>query len=153
MLVTAGSGSASRPPERTFRTPGLVLRYPRSWFVSVEPLRGITDPVQRVVLSSYRIPDSGPNAEIAPPRGEVLAQLAEALPPLAGGSWPRRPTRFRLPHLGRMEGFGGNRWGELVFRDRGRRFYLFVGVGRHAPASTIRLLMRSLDTLAVGAAR
>jgi hypothetical protein len=47
-----------------------------------------------------------------------------------------------------MEGFNGNRWAEITFRDHGCGFYLFIGVGRNAVGSEGNLL-RSLDSLVV----
>jgi hypothetical protein len=156
LLAMAGLACAAGGGLRAFRGPGIVLRYPRSWFVSTEPLNGIIDPVQRFVLSSYRVPvgrpDFGGNY-VPPPRG-VIAQLVEEVPPLNnGGVWPMRPHQFKLGRLGRMEGFGGNRWAELRFRDHGRRFYIFIGVGRNASSARIALLLRSLDGMRIAARR
>ena len=150
-LATAAGGGL-----RVFRGPGIVLRYPGRWFVSNEPLNGITDPVQRFVLSSYRVPVGRPDwaAHYAPPPRGVIAQFVEEVPPLNNeGVWPRRPNRFKLPRLGPMEGFGGNGWAELRFREHGRRFYIFIGVGRRASSARIGLLLRSLDDMTIIAQR
>jgi len=48
-----------------------------------------------------------------------------------------------------MEGFGGNRWAELRFRQHGRRFYVFIGVGRRAPARSLALLLGRLDAMSM----
>jgi hypothetical protein len=80
----------------------------------------------------------------------VIAQLLEEVPPLNnGGAWPPRPHRFKLPRLGLMEGFGGNGWAELRFRDHRRRFYIFIGVGREATSAQIELLLHSLDGMRI----
>jgi hypothetical protein len=63
--------------------------------------------------------------------------------------FPQRPTHFALGPTRSLEGFPGS-WGEIVFRDHSRAFYLFVGVGAHAQPQLPRLLA-SLDTLRVGA--
>jgi hypothetical protein len=115
-------------------------------------LNGISDPVQRFVFSSYRVPADGPDFDgtYAPPRPGVIAQVVEEVPPLHNaGVWNVRPRRFALPPLGRMEGFGGNRWAELRFRQHGRRFYVFIGVGRRAPARSLALLLGRLDALSI----
>ena len=110
--------------------------------------------MQRFVLSSYRVPGGGPdfNGTYAPPRRGVIAQVLEEVPPLHNpGVWPARPHRFVLPPLGRMEGFGGKRWAELRFRLHGRRFYVFIGIGRQAPAASVALLLGSLDAMRITA--
>ncbi len=148
----AGSVAAADGAASLFRGPGIVFRYPKSWFVSAAPLNGVTDPVQRFVLSSYRVPVGRPDFDgtYAPPPRGVIAQLVEEVPPLKnGGVWPSRPHRFRLPRLGLMEGFGGNRWAELRFRDHGRRFYIFIGVGRDASSTRVGMALRILDGITI----
>jgi hypothetical protein len=155
-FAMGGLAAAASGGPRVFRGPGIVLRYPGGWFVSTEPLNGIADPVPRFVLSSYRVAVGRPgfDGNYAPPPRGVIAQLAEEVPPLNNpGPWPTRPHKFKLGRLGRMEGFGGNRWAELRFRDHGRRFYLFVGVGRRASSARIGLLLRSLDAMKIAARR
>jgi hypothetical protein len=151
-VALVASTSAGAAGTRVFRGPGIVLRYPSGWFVTNAPLNGISDPVQRFVFSSYHVPGGGPdaNGSYAPPRRGVIAQVVEEVPPLHNaGVWNARPRRFVLPPLGRMEGFGGNRWAELRFRQHGRRFYVFIGVGRYAPAAALALLLDRLDTMGI----
>src|SRR5947208_7377951 len=89
-------------------------RYPAGWFVTNTPLSGITNPVQRLVLSSYRLPASVSSAESFTPASHgVAAVLMESLPPYDTGTWPARPRRFRLGRLVRLENLGGNRWDEI----------------------------------------
>jgi hypothetical protein len=150
--MVAGLATAASPGPRVFRGPGILLAYPSDWFVSTEPLNGIIDPVQLFVLSSYRVPPGRPifDGNYAPPPSGVIAQLVEEVPPLNnGGVWPTRPRQFKLGRLGRMEGFDGSRWAELRFRDHGRRFYIFLGVGLHAPSARIGILLRTLDGLKI----
>jgi hypothetical protein len=45
----------------------------------------------------------------------------------------------------------GHRWGELLSRDRGRRLYIFVWVGREASSLKVASLMHALDRLQVRA--
>src|SRR5438270_10102632 len=129
LLFAASVATAAAPP--VFRRAGIAIHPPVGWFVTTEPLNGITDPVQRFVLSSYRLPigaDAG-RGYVPSSRG-VVAQLTEEAPPINGGPWPPRPAHFTLPRLGPMETLDGNRWGERVFRDHGRHFYIFIWVGR-----------------------
>src|ERR1700733_5053051 len=53
----AGDTSSSPRPSRLFvdRGHGISLRYVDGWHVSNQRLNGIIDPVQRFVVSSYRI--------------------------------------------------------------------------------------------------
>jgi hypothetical protein len=37
----------------------------------------------------------------------------------------------------------------MAFRDRGRDFYFFVGVGPSTPATRVETLLRTLDTMTV----
>jgi len=51
-----------------------------------------------------------------------------------------------------METFGGNRWGELLFREHGRHFYIFIWVGRRASPAQVGLLLHALDGMTITAA-
>ena len=150
-LIPIALASAAAPP--VFRGAGIVLHAPPRWFVTTEPLNGITDPVQRLVLSSFRVPFGADTTnDYVPSSRGVLAQLVEEVPPVANvGDWRSRPSRFTLPRLGRMETLNGDRWGELLFREHGRHFYLFIWVGRRAPSSQVLLLLRSLDRMRITA--
>lgn len=90
-LLTASIATAAAPP--LFRRAGIAIHPPVGWFVTTEPLNGITDPVQRFVLSSYRVPagaDAG--SSYVPPSRAVLAQVVEEVPPSSdGGAWRPRP--------------------------------------------------------------
>lgn len=153
LVVFAGSALAAGGGTHVFRGSGIVVRYPDGLYVTNQPLNGITDPVQRFVLSSYRVPaGADANGTYAPPTRGVIAQLVEETPPLSNSSdWHPRPRRFSLPRLGLMETLGGNRWGELLFRDRGRHFYIFIGVGRRASSAQVVLMLRTLDAMTITA--
>jgi hypothetical protein len=155
LFVFAGSAIAAGDGTHVFRGPGIVVRYPDGWYVTNEPLNSITDPVLRFVLSSYRLPaGADANANYAPPTRGVIAELVEEVPPINNdGVWRPRPRRFRLPRLGRLETFGGNRWGEVLFRNHGRHFYIFIGVGRRASSAQVALMLRTLDAMAITARR
>jgi len=155
LFAVAGSALAAADGTHVFRGPGIVVRYPNGWYVTNEPLNAITDPVLRFVLSSYRLPaGADADADYAPPTRGVIAELVEEVPPINnGGVWRPRPRRFRLPRLGRMEAFGGNRWGEVLFRDHGRHFYIFIGVGRRVSSAQVALMLRTLDVMAISARR
>jgi hypothetical protein len=154
VLALPGLGAASAGSPDVFRGPGLVLRYPASLYVSNRLLNNWGNPVQRFVLSTYRVPDGQPNlnGDYTPPPTGVIAQVLEDVPPPDPGfeAGPR-PNRFRLPKLSNyLEGFG-NRWGEIAFRDQTRCFYIFIGVGRLASPAQIALVLHTLDGLTIGA--
>jgi hypothetical protein len=144
---TVSASTAQRSHRWTNQRVGLSIGYPAGWRVSRTPLTPVSDPVQRFVL--YSSPPLR-SAVLAPKRDQVIAQLAEVVPPLSTdiAQFPVRPKHFELPALGRMEGFDGSRWAEITFRDRGRGFYLFIGVGIDAIGAKAKLL-RSLDSLVV----
>lgn len=122
----------------------VLIAHPGAFHVTTQTLSGTTDPLQRVALYSGAFP----NGAVEPRGRQVIAVVLEQLPPVDLRLFPRRPRRFRLGHLGRVEGFDGPRWGEIVFRDHGRAFYIFVGVGSHA-GSQVPALLRALDSLRV----
>jgi hypothetical protein len=126
----------------------LRVTYPRNWHLTTRSLTAITQPVQRFAIYSGR----RPRPMAAPGLNQVIGLVMEQTA-LAPGDlpkeFPQRPTHLALgPHLS-VEGFRGS-WGEIVFRDHRRAFYLFVGVGAHAQSQLPRLLA-ALDTLRVGA--
>lgn len=151
-LFASAAAGAVGPP--MFRGPGIVLRTPSGWYASNEPLNGVTNPVQHFVLSSYRIPagvaDAG-GGYVPSSRG-VIAQLMEEVPPSANPDWRPRPQHFKLPRLNGVETLGGTRWGELLFREHGRHFYIFIWVGRRASSAQVGLLLRALDGMTIAAA-
>lgn len=125
----------------------LTLRHPVALHVTTQELTGFTDPVERVALYSGPPPD----AMVRPRANQVIAILMEQVPPRPVGlsGFPPRPHRFRIRRLTTVEGFSGPRWAEILFRDHGRGFYLFVGVGPHADAQ-IPGVLGALDSLRVG---
>lgn len=146
-----GSGGPSSGVARVVRKDGITARLPVGWFVTNEPLNGIADPAQRLVLSSYRVPArADASGYYTPPASGVLAQVDEAFAEFGTRSgWPRRPSRFSLGRLSGMEGFGGHRWTEFLFRQHGRDFYIFVWIGKSAPERQTRLLLNALDSLRI----
>jgi hypothetical protein len=124
----------------------LMLRHPAALHVTTQQLTGITDPVERVALYS----GDPPNAMVRPRPRQVIAIVMEQEPPLDLTVFPRRPQHFHLRRLGMLEGFDG-RWGEIIFRDHQRAFYLFIGVGTRAGGQVAGLL-KALDSLRIGRA-
>jgi hypothetical protein len=145
LLLAACGGGA-----RSFGTDGIVVRVPAGWHVSTHPLNGTSDPVQRFVLSSASIPpNAATESGYVPPSDGVLAQVVEEVPPDYSNRWPKRPAHLRIGQLGRMETLGGTRWGEILFTDHGRHFYVFVWIGKRASRAQAASLRRALDSLQV----
>jgi hypothetical protein len=143
----APAGAAT---SRIFRAPGILVHYPSNWFASNRPLNAWTNPIQRFVVSSYRLPGGRPNLDgsYSPPPGGIVAELVEEQAPGPNlRSFPLRPARFALPQLtNHMEGFGDH-WGEVGFRKHGRVFTIFIGVGQGTPARRVATLLRVLDAM------
>ena len=124
----------------------LRIMFPRNWHVTTRSLTVITQPVQRFAIYSGQ----RPRPLAAPEPHQVIGLVMEetGLAPVdLRKDFPRRPAYLALEPPRSLEGFRGS-WGEIVFRDHGRAFYLFVGVGVHAQQQLPRLLA-AFDTLRV----
>ena len=149
-LAVLGVTKGSAASEHVFRQSGIVLRYPHGWFATNQPVSSVTNPVQRLVLSSYRLPTSAHYSDgFTPSPNGVVAVLVEDLPPYASGSWPARPGRFRPGRFVRVETFGGNRWMEIDFGVHKRAFVLFVGLGAKANPALAKAALNILDGLVI----
>ena len=155
--ITAASSRTARatlaaPVDRVWHDKaGLTVRYPAGWHVGMRNVTPITEPVPRFVIYSGATPR--PVATAGPRADQVLAVVMEQTPVSAADlrrDYPQRPRRFTVHHFGGVEGFAGERWTELVFRDNGRAFYLFIGVGVNANRQ-LPPLLEALDTLRVAA--
>ena len=128
---------------------GLRISYPAGWHVTTRSLTTITQPAQRVVVYSGLTPQS--LAQVLSPRADqALAIVMEQASVSASDlkQFPRRPKKFTVSHLGRIESFAGDRWAELVFRENGRAFYVFSGVGAN-DTRQLPTLLNALDSLCV----
>jgi hypothetical protein len=155
VLLSAGiTASFVSGGQLVFRNSRVAVTVPESWSATNEPLDYSSNPVQRFVLSSYRVPRGRPNGDgdYSVPRSQVLAQLMEEQAPLpVSDGFPPRPARFALPRLtGRLEGHSG-KWGEITFREHGRDFYIFLGIGSNAEARVGELL-QALDAMTIAPA-
>lgn len=127
-LVASSTGTASATASHPFREPGIVLPYPSDLLVSNQPLDSVTDPIQRLVLSAYRLPGGHVNAHgtYKPP--------ATGLSPNSSKKYrfPTPRSRRRRLHISshpklsdHLEGLG-SRWEEISFLDHGRDFLLLA---------------------------
>ncbi len=138
------------PSTRLIRADGVSTRIPTGWYVTHRPFTAITDPVQRFVVSSYRIPDSlfsgtvPSGSTYLPSSTGVLAVVMEQLPATRSPDW--KPLgRLHLDRPGRMESFTGQRWQEFTFRLNGRDFYAFAWAGRHVSREERNQLLSILE--------
>jgi hypothetical protein len=143
-------GPSGGLPTASYSQPNanLSVTYPVGWHVTTNNWTSISDPVQRFVIYSGRLPQ-----KMGPPRaGQELGVLMEVKPPLSQDAlrqFSPHPANFGARRLTpSVEGFSGN-WQETTFRDRGRAFYLFIGVGDGGSA-LLPALLHSLDTLRIG---
>ena len=125
----------------------LAITHPPGVHITTRALTGITDPAQRFALYSGRFP----NDSVRPQAHQIIAIVMEQEPPprVDLALFPPRARRFHVDRLTTLEGFSGPRWAEIHFRDHGRAFYIFIGVGARADAQLPRFLT-TLDSLRVG---
>lgn len=147
----ASRGTLADPVRRTWHDDkaGLTVRYPARWHLTTRNLTNITQPVPRFAIYSGATPRRVTVMGGRPRPRQVLAIVMEQTRISAAGlrQFPRRPRRFTVQRIGGVEGFG-DRWAELVFRDNGRAFYVFVGVGLNGEPQ-LPALLHALDTLRI----
>jgi hypothetical protein len=160
--AAVASDAASSAGKRYDRN-GISFEYPRSWYVTTEPLSNGENPKYRFTVSTNPVrrtaTDLGPclpgiAAQLPP--SAVLVYLREALGADRRASLPgmqRRPESFRLPAQSDngLCGFRSGRW--VPFKSGGRAFYFGMYVGaRASPASTVALarIVNGMKIRAVG---
>jgi len=150
----SGNGHSPVATATSFHSAGITVQVPPGWFVTNAPLNGVSNPVQRFVLSSYRLrPGADAGNGYVPPSTAVLVQVMEEEPPLYSSAslWPPRPAKLVVHRLGRMETLSGNRWAELHFRVHTRHLYVFIWIGQHASPTKVDALLGSLDAMRIAA--
>ena len=139
--VLAGTEASSR-----FRRDGISVRVPKGWHLTVHRINGVVDPVTVFTASTFRITARATSGGICSPAlrrawrpGGAYIQLAEErdgaslhrmLPRV-----PLRPKHFVLSASGQGGLCTPSDSGELTFKQRGRAFYVFYGIGRRASRS------------------
>jgi hypothetical protein len=149
ILVTSVVPLASASSEaRVGLGAGLSVVVPTGWRLSMEPVTVCGNPTQRFVATTGHVKL---HSALRIPRRSALVLLMEG----SSGHFPARPARFSLPrHLDNLGGCCKMPTGpgaELLFRDRGRKFYAFVYVRERTPARTRRDIVRLLNSLKVSA--
>ena len=127
---------------------GLSVVVPTGWRVSTDRVTVCGSPTQRFVATTGHVKL---RTAMHIPRHSALVLLMEG----SAGRFPARPALFSLPRqLGNLGGcceMPSGQGVELLFRDRGRKFYAFVYVGERTPATARRDIVRSLNSLRVSA--
>ncbi len=164
IVALAASASSSGPSwARTrFDVPGasMSLSYPLNWHISTRRLTGVIDPVTRFTVTSFPFRQSRPDTDFCArtlarrwPANGAYVQVAEELD---GASLrkmlsrvPPRPRHFTLARSGAGGLCTGPVSGQLTFRERGRAFYVYYGVGRKASPATRCAVVAVLDSLRI----
>jgi hypothetical protein len=131
---------------------GVTLALPHGW--SSIPLvlpsaKPEGDPVTRIVVASapIRFGQCNDVSYTFSPKAVAIVVL-EWRRPTPGVSWSPRPRHFVLATHGRIECHVGT-GGSVKFEDHGRRFEVFVLLGKRAPAALAARARAVLDTLRV----
>jgi hypothetical protein len=133
---------------------------PRGWHVTSQRVNGVLDPVTIFTATSFRLRRPRPSAGLCSRTLQrqwrtdgAYVQLTEERDGASRARMlrrvPPRPHHFDL----RARGAGGlctpPDSGEIPFRESGRAFYLFFGIGTNATSSTRRALHRLVDSIRI----
>jgi hypothetical protein len=161
LLASLCATAAADVGRITFRADRISIALPAGWHVTSAPINGVLDPVtiftattfplrrprpsegicSRTLQQQWR--DNGAYVQLTEERdGASRKRMLRRVPP--------RPRHFALD----ARGSGGlctpPDSGEITFRERGRAFYIFYGIGRRASATTKRQVRALLDSLRIG---
>lgn len=145
----------------TFREDRISIALPAGWHVTSARINGVLDPV--TIFTATTFPLRRPRSSEGICSRTLQRQWREngayvhlteerdgASRKRMIGRVPRRPRHFALD----ARGSGGlctpPDSGEITFRERGRAFYLFYGIGRRASATTRRQVGALVDSLRIG---
>jgi hypothetical protein len=152
ILRISRSGTRGR-----FSSRGITFLYPSSWYVTTKPLSNGVEPVYRFAVGNFRFHrtarDIGPCLEgIAKQRAArgVLAFMREAI-----GTDARRtragprPKTFRLPSATEQTACLGSGSNQVVFREAGRTFYLWISIAPKAARAARGQLKALLNSMTI----
>jgi hypothetical protein len=154
--ASADDAATYDDPER-----GFSVRIPAGWHRATRPLTPLTEPVERLVVATYRpragSDRCGPLAFGGFDADEVLISVLERGldPDSEWRDFPPRPARFAFEAgmtseftecLRTTEGIPlKDHW--FTFTDAGRHFHVLVAIGADAPPEAARDAYRMLDSL------
>jgi hypothetical protein len=163
VLVGLVAGVLAPPAARssnsdTFRTEGVRIRHPSTWYATARPLTPVTYPAQVLAVASFALPEK-PRANGCRPAGALVGrQPAGAIifvieygviPPghfrmNARRVFPSRPPHFKLHTFANYECFGPSY--QVRFREAGRYFQIFASFGRRAGPAVRDAVVHILDS-------
>ena len=159
LLCALNVPSAYASSPTMFNKNGVRATLPPGWWASDRRMSSGVEPVFRLTVSNRPLirtsKDTGPcyagiGQQIQP--RAVVAILREAVgADLRSGRFDKRPARFVLPkrQLGQDNSCLGDHATQIVFKDAGRGFYLWIAVGRAAPPDRVERLLTLLNKLAL----
>lgn len=147
----------------TFPADRISIELPPGWHVTSARINGVVDPVTIFTATSFPLrrvrphPSDGICSRTLQQQWHVDGAYVQLTEERDGASRkrmlrrvPPRPRSFAI----RLRGAGGlctpPDSGETTFRERGRAFYLFYGIGKRASAATRRHVRALLDSLQIG---
>lgn len=159
-LVGVLSASYSAGTRVTYPRDRLSIVLPGGWHVTSARINGVFDPVTIFTATSFPLRHPHPSEGICSVtlqrqwhlRGAYV-QLAEERDGASKKRMMKRvPLRPRHFHT-RREGAGGlctpADSGEITFKERGRAFYVFYGIGKRASPTTRSAVRALLDSLRI----
>lgn len=155
--ITAGCGAGANSQ---FRRDGISVQVPKGWRVTLGRLNDVIDPVTVFTASTFRIrPARTPSGVCSPAlqrawrSNGAYVQLTEERD---GASLHRmlprvqpRPKHFVLDARGQGGLCTPADSGELFFKQGGRAFYVFYGIGRTASNAVRTRAVALLDSMKI----
>ena len=148
-VVVALPATGSSTTGRVAAGYGLSVVLPHGWRLAHTRVTPCSSPAQVLLAVRGRL-RLRPALRV-PPRAALVLLLETS-----SGRFPRRPRHFTIPTLGPLGGcceIPRGPGAELLFRDRGRKFYAFVYVGKGLGPAAGRQVERLLDSLRVAPSR
>jgi hypothetical protein len=147
----------------TFRTDRISIELPTGWHVTSARINSVVDPVTIFTATSFPMrtgrprPSDGICSRTLQRQWHLEGAYVQLTEERDGASrkrmlrrLPARPRHFEL----HQRGAGGlctpADSGEITFRERGRAFYVFYGIGKRASPATRREARLLLDSLRIG---
>jgi hypothetical protein len=159
VLILLGAPCAFASALGVFDKHGLRTTVPAGWWATDQRMSSGVEPLFRLTVSDRRLVrtrrDSGPcyggiGRQIQP--GGVVAILREVVgSDYRPARFKQRPRRFRLParQPGQDNSCLGDHATEIIFKDAGRGFYLWIAAGRAAPRHEVATLLALLNRLTI----
>jgi hypothetical protein len=134
---------------------------PSGWQVTTARVNGVVDPVTIFTATSFRLRNPKPSPGLCSRTlqrqwhvGGAYVQLAEERDCDSRKRMlrrvPPRPRHFETPHGGAGGLCTPADSGEITFREHGRAFYVFYGIGKRASPTTRIAVRNLLDSMRIG---